>query len=741
MAEREAHSGPGAGTPITEVIEQGILRAVFQPIVDLHTDRAIGWEALTRVGDGEQGFDEWLASADEAGLGVEFQLSALHAIGAAGRPPDDTILFVNIRPDFLGDPRFLEECERLGPHVAIDIRGTEIEALRDFGPSLDALGLAGVHLSIDDTTAASLAMIARVRPSFIKIDPLVVRDLVHDPVPRSVVAAYVAFAESDDIHVVAEGVERHEQLDVLRDLGVRFAQGHLFGMPTESWIRPSPRRMRPPLEFDGSRELRSRFALAHDMRAVAEVACAEIRARDLLPSFFLEREGMLRCIAQYGYWQIMDGIPVRTGVMARAFRSGRPLVVVVSEDDEFIAAVPGIVAEMALPIRVGRRTIGVLNVESTRDLTDADTEEIHLVGLALEQRLEEVGVALPDTALHRLARANNELSALTEAVHIELACTRLACEIATFSSALLAMPGPQGLPERRSVQGPLASELSLVPAPTLAELSRDLEDVSSCISTGDDDGLSKPVMTFLRNAGASSIAAFPVRSAELGHGLLILADHAPLDLELEEREALELLAREIGRALDMAVVMADLRARATRDTLTGLGNKAAFDEALTAIGGRRKSRWAVAMADVDGFKRVNDTYGHLTGDRILRELAAAVDTVLRAEDRMYRVGGDEFAAILHDVDAEGAEEIGQRMCEAAEAVMGEFEAGLSIGIALPAPYEQATEFLERADQMLYEVKREARGTARVALPETAVDDPPRPRSTRAKKLPGDGSDG
>ena len=103
------------------------------------------------------------------------------------------------------------------------------------------------------------------------------------------------------------------------------------------------------------------------------------------------------------------------------------------------------------------------------------------------------------------------------------------------------------------------------------------------------------------------------------------------------------------------------------------------------------------------------------------ELAGAVDTVLRAEDRMYRVGGDEFAAILHDVDAEGAEEIGQRMCEAAESVMGEFEAGLSIGIALPAPYEQASEFLERADQMLYEVKREARGTARVALPEQGVD--------------------
>lgn len=721
VAEKKDVPGPGAGTPITEVIEQGILRAVFQPIIDLHSDRPIGWEALARVGDDDEGFDQWLASADEAGLGIEFQVSALHAIGAAGRPPDDTLLFVNVRPDFLGDPRFLEECERLGPRVAIDVRGSDIEALNEVGPSLDALAHAGVHLSIDDTTAASLAMIARVRPSFIKLDPQVVRDLAHDPVPRSVVAAYLAFAETDGIHVVAEGVERYEQLDVLRDLGVRFAQGHLFGLPTADWTRPAARRLRPPLELDSTREVSNRFALAHDVQAVAEVACAELRARDLLPSFYLEREGMLRCLAQFGYWQILDGIPVRTGVMAKAFRSGRTVVVTPDETDEFIEAVPGIVGEIAVPIRVGRRTIGVLNVEATRAFDDSDAAEVELVALALEQRLEEVGVALPDTALHRLARANNELSSLTDATHIELACTRLACEISAYSSALLAMPGAQGLPERTAVQGPLASELSSVPAVSLGELGRDLADISSSMSTGDDEGLSKPAMTLLRQAGASSIAAFPVRSTELGHGLLILADHAPLELELEEREAIELLAREVGRSLDMAVVMADLRARATRDTLTGLGNKAAFDEALTAIGGRRKSRWAVAMADVDGFKRVNDTYGHLTGDRILRELAGAVDTVLRAEDRMYRVGGDEFAAILHDVDAEGAEEIGQRMCEAAESVMGEFDAGLSIGIALPAPYEQASEFLERADQMLYEVKREARGTARVAQPEQGTD--------------------
>ena len=81
---------------------------------------------------------------------------------------------------------------------------------------------------------------------------------------------------------------------------------------------------------------------------------------------------------------------------------------------------------------------------------------------------------------------------------------------------------------------------------------------------------------------------------------------------------------------------------------------------------------------------------------------------------MYRVGGDEFAAILYDVDEAGAAEIGRRICEAAASVMSAYGAGLSVGIALPAVGEASTDFLGRADKMLYQVKAEAPGTSRVA---------------------------
>lgn len=716
---KSTDSGPEEGTSIAEAIEQGVVRAVFQPVVDLVSERAIGWEAFARVGESEAGFDEWMQSAVAADLGVEFQFTALRAIAAQGTPPDDGILFVNVGAELLHDPRFIDECVQLGPRLAVDVRGADIDSLAGLDERLDALAAAGIHLSIDDTTAASLAMIARVRPSFVKIDPSVVRDVVNDPAARSIIRAYLAFADSEDIHIVAEGVERLDQLEVLRDLGIHFAQGYLFGRPSGEWSAPSTRRIRPPAVFDDRRDVHERFESATDLYAVAEIACADLGAKGVLPSVYLEREGILRCISQLGYWQVLDGIPVKDGVMAQAFRTGHSQLVDATAVDGFISAAPGIVAELAVPLRVGRRVIGVLNVESTEPFDDAIVGDVEMTGFAMEQRLEAVGATLDQSALHRLARANVELSALTDVSQIENACIRLACEISGLSSAVLTKTDAAGDHVVTALQGPLSTELREIPAPVLQSLSADLERVSSCLSSGDQGGLTTEAMDNLRQAGASSIAAFPVRTSETGQGLLIVADHAPVSLDLEEREAMEMLAREVGRSLDMARVMADLRDRATRDALTGLGNISSFQEALSAIGGRRRGRWAVAMADVDGFKAVNDTHGHLTGDQILRDLATVMNTVLRAEDRMYRVGGDEFAAILYDVDEEGAAEIGRRICEAAASVMSPYGAALSVGIALPSPGENSSDFIDRADKMLYQVKAQAPGTSRVAPPPDA----------------------
>jgi len=679
--EAPAQAGPDAGSPESR-------RARFQPIVDLRTGRPIGWEARPQ---------RWLDDAPDGGLAV------LQSLAEAGAPPDDGLVFVHVSAELLGDPRLFEEAERLGSRIVVDVRGAEVDRLGELSSELDALATAGIHLSIENTSGVSLAMIARVRPTFVKLDAPLVRDLVHEPANRSVVRAYVAFAEHEDIHVIAEGVERHDQLDELRALGVHLARGPLFGQPTDDWSPPSPRRHRPPLVLDPVREARDNLAEAPDHQALAERLVTELRRVGEKAAVYWERSGLLRCAAHHGYAEVVDGVPAKEGLLGRTLRSG---TLQRRQQDGDI--------QLAAALRAGDRVVGVA-VVATADVVTA-TQEDHLRGLVhvADERLAELGAPERRSITHELVRTTLELAQIHDVLELESSAARLACQVSSLSSGIFALPGTTGL-DCKGVLGPLAPELRRIGPGELLQCLERIGAASSCFATA-GVAETQPVITALLESGAATVMALPVRSAERGTGLVIVADHTPIDLDLDRREALELLARELGRTLDVVMLVDDLRTRATVDTLTGLGNLAAFQDQLSALGARRRGGWALVMADVDGLKTVNDTHGHLTGDLALRSLATALHDVLRSEDRMFRIGGDEFAALLQDVDAEGAAEIGRRMCEAASSVMSDFGAGLSVGIAIPEQGESPADFIDRADKMLYEVKRSERGRVRVAPP-------------------------
>ncbi len=100
------------------------------------------------------------------------------------------------------------------------------------------------------------------------------------------------------------------------------------------------------------------------------------------------------------------------------------------------------------------------------------------------------------------------------------------------------------------------------------------------------------------------------------------------------------------------------------DALTGLGNRRAFDEALTAEAARsaREHRpLSIGLLDVDGLKRINDRFGHLEGDRCLRDIARLAEGSVRSSDRCFRWGGDEFVVMLPGSDRPAAEEVLRRM--------------------------------------------------------------------------------
>jgi diguanylate cyclase (GGDEF)-like protein len=147
-------------------------------------------------------------------------------------------------------------------------------------------------------------------------------------------------------------------------------------------------------------------------------------------------------------------------------------------------------------------------------------------------------------------------------------------------------------------------------------------------------------------------------------------------------------------------------ALARRDALTGLGNRRAFDEALDRVvtGARRSDRpLTLVIADIDHFKSVNDTYGHLEGDRCLRDVAAVIARTVRPSDACFRWGGDEFAVIMPWTDAAQAEAAVQRIAAAVPADVvppGEEPVSLRYGIAEIHPGMDADDLVGAADLAL-----------------------------------------
>jgi len=186
--------------------------------------------------------------------------------------------------------------------------------------------------------------------------------------------------------------------------------------------------------------------------------------------------------------------------------------------------------------------------------------------------------------------------------------------------------------------------------------------------------------------------------------------------------ALLLLARLIARPLLRPVVRLARDARSSgTDDLTNLANRRAFTEAAAAelVRARRSGRpLAIALVDLDDFKLINDTFGHPTGDRILRDVADVLREHFREIDLASRLGGEEFAVLLPETDLAGAREATERFVSAlAETEFGDGRIGpqritASAGVAAAADLEIAV-LLESADRALYRAKKEGKNQVQV----------------------------
>ena len=189
-----------------------------------------------------------------------------------------------------------------------------------------------------------------------------------------------------------------------------------------------------------------------------------------------------------------------------------------------------------------------------------------------------------------------------------------------------------------------------------------------------------------------------------------------------------------------AAVGHDPQRSTARINSSGLGNRKSFDEAIKfAISNFKSKRipFALILADVDHFKRINDTHGHQSGDKVVSQIGETLRHVCRGHDHIARYGGDEFAIILMKVPPEPAHNAASRIRAAIEQTNfsvggagGRISVTFSMGMAFPTDDDTAEGIISRADQALYESKKRGRNQLQVAgtipkqptLPTEALED-------------------
>jgi diguanylate cyclase (GGDEF)-like protein len=213
------------------------------------------------------------------------------------------------------------------------------------------------------------------------------------------------------------------------------------------------------------------------------------------------------------------------------------------------------------------------------------------------------------------------------------------------------------------------------------------------------------------------VTVVPITGRDRNRGLLTVV--GPLEIELtDDTGNLELWAALLSAAMDREELMASLRRNALHDALTGLPNRALLmdrlDQAIARAQRAREARFAVLFLDLDHFKTLNDSLGHLAGDRLLIQIALRLSQCLRSIDTVARLGGDEFAIIVSDLEGDEAasfvaERIQESLREPFDVEGHRVFTSASVGIALSSDnHRRAEDFLRDADTAMYRAKSQGR---------------------------------
>jgi diguanylate cyclase (GGDEF)-like protein/PAS domain S-box-containing protein len=240
-----------------------------------------------------------------------------------------------------------------------------------------------------------------------------------------------------------------------------------------------------------------------------------------------------------------------------------------------------------------------------------------------------------------------------------------------------------------------------------------------------------PITEFFRQPETEALFCAQFQSVLEGHSVRFDAEMRPLRGEPRwveismNRVRLEIGELVIGIVRDITerrLMQTALQHHASHDDLTGLVNRCEFQRRLHALVDTQQTDrgpHALIYVDLDQFKVVNDTCGHLAGDELLRQLGKRLQELIQGRDLIARLGGDEFGVLLHDVSIDQAQDIAESICRAVAAhrfVWGErrYDLTASIGLcAINSDTQSAEEALSAADAACYVAKDKGRNHVQV----------------------------
>lgn len=423
-----------------------------------------------------------------------------------------------------------------------------------------------------------------------------------------------------------------------------------------------------------------------------------------------------------------------TTLVERVSATGEPIVVTGTEEGAALGAqsavLHGLRSILVAPLRLDDRILGVVYLDSQVAKGIFTTEDVDIltamtdhIATSLETaRAAQLEVSVQVARRQRdlaemLHDALTEMSALLDPDDVLDCLLRRTARLAEGQGAcLLIRTGSEVTARLLARDGDPVRVLDIAAEASLTHLF-----TVERVTTMAGELVPAPLAGALGPVGSWLAVPLAARNASLGV-LLLTSPTADAHQETEVNVVAALVAQAMT-AHDNAALFAQVQALAVIDELTGIPNRRQFfalAEQNMATARRHEQPVVAIMADIDNFKRVNDTYGHLAGDDVIQAVARRLATEVRTADRLCRYGGEEFAILLFDTDVEAGGVLAQRLRATVgdhpiDTRAGSLSVTISIGLAALQPgTEGIAPLLARADQGLYLAKQGGRNQVQIA---------------------------